>query len=135
MPAPIRALAGTPEIRFSPGTLELVKRAAATGRIVETMDHNQPELLRFIHYKLHQSARIRQRARWPGGAIWNWALGEGEADYIHCAGAHLVQILDLIGVAPPDGLQRQGKYALAVDWAQLAYDKLRRDLGLPPHVF
>lgn len=129
---PIRSLGDTAPVSFSRTTPDMAKRAALYGDQVALMPHDPAELLQFLHYKLYQSAQIRRRAGLPFGGILNWALGEGEADYIHCAGVHLTQVLDVIGVAAPAGVTRAGQYALSVPWAQLAYDRLRDQMGLPP---
>lgn len=132
---PIRALSGTPRLEFDATTPELAKRAARYGQQVTAIPHNQAELLRFLHLKIYQTHQRRRRARWWGGRLMNWALNEGDSLDIRCVGTHLAQILELLDVEPPTNLSRAGQYAIPVEWAQQAYDRLREGMKLPPYRF
>ncbi|WBU61457.1 hypothetical protein [Paracoccus albus] len=127
---PIRALGDAPPVSNDWRVPDLVERATNYGNQVAVMPHMPKELLRFLHLKLYESARMRKRARWPGGGFLNWALGEGEPDYIHCAGSHLRQILEVLSVEPPANIERMAQYALSVGWAQQAYDRLCDEMGV-----
>ncbi len=85
------------------------------------------QLYGFLHFRLHSAKQAQDRSGWFGGRLFNKFSGES-SDYIPLSGTQMTQAFLAAEIQPPEFIVANGSYELRLDYAQKAYDALKKTL-------
>ncbi|WP_170427820.1 hypothetical protein [Ruegeria arenilitoris] len=100
---------------------------SAFSEAADIMPFKADELFGFLHFRLHTAHQAKKRSRWSLGRVYNRFSGQS-AEYIPLSGTQLIQTFSAAGIQAPDFIVIRGRYELRLDYAQQAYDALKKQI-------